>query len=118
MFLFLVKVSLISLNFYERSRRFDFFSSQTLAKKNSLLELELLKLMLLTYNEQIKLEREKYIRELGILSTPLNFIPSLVEKIYETGVDSWSRKRDDDENRSSCFCLGDSFRCAEITLAP
>lgn len=78
MFLFLVKVSLISLNFYERSRRFDFFSSQTLAKKNSLLEL--LKLMLLTYNEQIKLEREKYIRGLGILSTPLNFIPSLVEK--------------------------------------
>lgn len=57
-----------------------FFSSQTLAKKNSLLELELLKLMLLTYNEQIKLEREKYIRGLGILSTPLNFIPSLVEK--------------------------------------
>lgn len=80
MFLFLVKVSLISLNFYERSHRFDFFSSQTLAKKNSLLELQLLKLMSLTYNEQIKLEREKYIRGLGILSTPLNFIPSLVEK--------------------------------------
>lgn len=40
------------------------------------------------------------------MCTSLNFIRRLVEKkIFETGVNSWSRERDDDENRSSGFAL-------------
>lgn len=103
------------------------FCSQTLAKKNSLLETKtdfwnFWNWCYLLTERPNKIRKKKNISCTWIdfkHVTSLNFIPGLVEKnLRNRSGFLITGRRDDDENRSSRFCLGDSFRCAEITLTP